>query len=176
MLQKRKIRVFGKDNYLIGQDAQGINYWLEAPSWDCGWYWGFGYIETYTNNRRPEASRDINSHEHWSGFVGQQYKYDFNSHHEVKGEFIHSIKESPRFADTVLTDKESWELSDLMSRFYALREMADILHSGTGHLTSNTEHKTKNDEFRKWINEVELPDLFRRVIEILTPVPVEQEE
>ena len=36
--------------YLLGRDEEGINYWLEEPSWDCGWYWGFGYVETYTTN------------------------------------------------------------------------------------------------------------------------------
>ena len=49
MLNKKKIHVFGKDAYLLGKDDQGIQYWLESPSWDCDWYWGFGYVETYTN-------------------------------------------------------------------------------------------------------------------------------
>jgi hypothetical protein len=47
MLSKRKSHAFGKDIYLIGKDKSGTNYWLESPSWDCDWYWGFGYIETY---------------------------------------------------------------------------------------------------------------------------------
>jgi len=168
-LAKRRVRVFGKDNYLLGQDEQGINYWLEAPSWDCGWYWAMGYIETYTNNRKPEQSRDINSHEHWSGLVGQQTKYDWDKKVYVNDKYVYHINESPRFVKTVLTNKESWELSDLMKRFYALKDMAEILHHGTANLTSDTKHKTLNNEFRKWINETELPALFQRVIEILEP-------
>lgn len=170
MLKKRKSNAFGKDIYLIGQDEQGINYWLEAPSWDCGWYWGFGYIETYTNNRYPERSRDINSHSHWSGLVGKQEKYNFEkSCWQLDSDYVHHVNESKQLKETVLTDHESWELSDVMKRFYTLREMADILEHGTGHLTSSGEHKTKNDEFKKWINEVELPELFKAVIKILDP-------
>jgi hypothetical protein len=173
MINKRKSRAFGKDIYLIGQDEQGINYWLEAPSWDCGWYWGFGYIETYTNNECPEHSRDIDSHSHWSGLIGVQTHYDWEKKCEVKDEYIHHVNQNKMFAQTVLTDKESWELSDLMKRWEAMKEMAEILHSGTGHLTSSGKHKTKNDEFLKWINKVELPELFKAAIKILEPKSLE---
>ena len=63
---KKKIinNVFGKNIYLLGQDKDGINYWLESPSWDCAWYWGFGYVETYTNNRNPAKAKDITLHTH----------------------------------------------------------------------------------------------------------------
>lgn len=77
VIQKRKSHAFGKDVYLLGRGTDKCHYWLEAPKWDCGWYWGFGYIETYMNDLKPESSRDIISHEHWSGFVGKQEKYDF---------------------------------------------------------------------------------------------------
>jgi len=169
MLKKRKSNAFGKDIYLIGQDEQGINYWLEAPSWDCGWYWGFGYIETYTNNRYPERSRDINSHSHWCGLVGVQHHYDWEKKCNVEDDYVHHVNETKQLKETVLTDHESWELSDLMKRFEVMKDMAEILKHGTGHLTSSGEHKTKNDEFLKWINEVELPELFQAVIKILDP-------
>ena len=164
MLQKRKSNAFGKDVYLIGKDSNGINYWLESPSWDCEWYWGFGYVETYTSNNNPSLSRDINSHQHWDGFLGKE-----KAKNDQYG-YAHHINESKEFEETVLTESESWEISDLMSRFYTMKTMATILHGGTAHLTSNTKHKTKNDEFMKWINETELPKLMNRVIEILSPL------
>jgi len=171
MLEKRKSHAFNKDVYLIGQDEEGINYWLEAPVWDCGWYWGFGYIETYQNNATPNRARDIDSHQHFNGFVGQMFEYNFDKKCEVKKEYIHTLNDKgSRLTATVLTDSEAWELSDLMQRFYTMRKMADILHQGTDHLTSNTKHKTLNPEMRKWINEEELPALFKRVLEILSPL------
>ena len=163
MLSKRKSHAFNKDCYLLGMDDQGVRYWLESPSWDCNWYWGFGYIETYTLNDFPNISKDINTHQHWDGFLGEgkSKKSDYD--------YCHHINESRCFVETVLTDEESWEISDLMSRFYTLKEMANIFHSGTSRLTSNTLHKTKNDDFMKWINELELPALMDRVIKILSP-------
>jgi len=169
MLSKRKSHAFGKDIYLIGKDKSGINYWLESPSWDCGWYWGFGYIETYTNNNYPEKSRDIESHSHWSGLVGEQYKYDFDNKIEVKDKYVYHINDSRQLVETTLTDKESWELSDLMKRFYILKEMTEVLNCGTANLTSSGDYKTKNDEFLNWINKIELPKLFQAVIKILDP-------
>ena len=52
-MKKEKRFAFGKNIYLLGSDKDGVKYWLEEASWDCGWYWGFGYVETYTNNSNP---------------------------------------------------------------------------------------------------------------------------
>lgn len=160
MLNKKKSHAFGKDCYLLGKDSDGVFYWLESPSWDCGWYWGFGYIETYTNNKNPSASRDITSHQHFDGFVGKK---------DAKGNYVHHINESSDLVETVLTESESWELSDLMKRFYTLRESAEIFGRGTAHLTSNTRHDSTNKDIVKYINEVELPAIFKAVLDILTP-------
>ena len=64
-MKKQTTIAFNKKIYLLGADAEGTKYWLEAPSWDCDRYWGFGYVETYTNNDCPNKSRDINSHQHF---------------------------------------------------------------------------------------------------------------
>ena len=71
-LPKTKDKAFGKEVYLLGRDNEGIKYWLEEPKWDCEWYWGFGYIETYSGNRKPSIAIDISSHQHASG----EYKHD----------------------------------------------------------------------------------------------------
>lgn len=72
-MNKKKSFAFGKDIYLLGRDKYGTFYWLEAPSWNCGWYWGFGYVETYTNNRSPKNSKDISSHSHFDGLMKENY-------------------------------------------------------------------------------------------------------
>ena len=38
-MEKKKSHAFGKDVYLLGT-INGKMQWLEAPSWNCGWYWG----------------------------------------------------------------------------------------------------------------------------------------
>ena len=68
-IKKQKSNAFNKDIYLIGKDKDGVKYWLEAPSWDCGYYWGFGYVETYTNNNNPSKAKDITSHQHLDSLI-----------------------------------------------------------------------------------------------------------
>jgi len=157
-MNKKVTSVFGKKIYLIGKDSSGVNYWLEEPRWDCDWYWGFGYMETYTNNKRPEWARDISSHSHWGGFCGL----------EIGNKYIHHINASPMLSETVLSDRESWELSDLMKSFYTLKETAEIFHLGNSHLTS-TGINLKDKNLEDHINTVVLPSIFKRIIEILSP-------
>lgn len=167
-LQKKKNHAFGKDIYLIGKDEQGINYWLESPSWDCGWYWGFGYIETYTNNRNPSMSKDIASHSHWSGLVGEQERYDYEKGCFVKGEYIHHINQTDLI--TPFTEKESWELSDLVQTYYTLNKTAELYKHGNSYLTSTKIDKSISDqELVAMINKIQLPKVFKRIIEILEP-------
>ena len=79
-INKNKSHAFNKDIYLLGSDSDGIKYWLEAPSWDCDRYWGFGYVETYTNNENPSLSKDIKSHSHIeSSFMGKIDFYNQNN-------------------------------------------------------------------------------------------------
>ena len=68
LIAKKTYFMFGKNVYLIGVDLNDEKVFLEAPSWDCGWYWGFGYLERYTNNRNILGSKDISSHNHFTNF------------------------------------------------------------------------------------------------------------
>lgn len=165
-IAKRKTKAFGKDVFLLGQRKDGSFIWLEAPKWDCGWYWGFGYVETYTNNAHPERSRDIQSHEHWDGMVGIA---------NGPGKWIHHLNEVPDLAASVLTEKESWELSDLMKSFYTLSATAGIFHRGNSHLTSSQAVNLQDAELAEKINKEILPRIFGRILEILTPAPKESE-
>lgn len=109
LLKKKKDRAFGKDIYLLGIDSEGQNVWLEAPSWDCGWYWGFGYVERYTNNRQPSMSKDIQSHTH------------------IDSEFMKNgiINVNEGLARTVYTKEQGIVLNGLFTKFYALRKHAE---------------------------------------------------
>ena len=62
IMNKEMDRAFGKQVLLLGI-KDGEKVWLEMPTFDCNWYWGFGYLETYTGSQ-PSKSRDILSHTH----------------------------------------------------------------------------------------------------------------
>ena len=169
MLAKRKSHAFGKDVYLVGKMKSGELVWLEAPSWDCNWYWGFGYMETYTNNQHPHLSRDIASHSHWSRFLGKVETYNHQKQCFTLGEYRHHINESDLMAETVLTEAESWLISDLMKSFYTLQEAAAALGRGDSHYTTDPVKTVQDKDMAEKINKEILPLLFARVLKILTP-------
>lgn len=160
-MKKQKKFAFRKNIYLLGRDEEGTNYWLEEPSWDCGWYWGFGYIETYTNNRSPENSRDISSHSHFDSMFmrGPQCARD---------EFKKFFKETP------LTDSEIWELCDYMKTFYTLKSVAELFKHGYSWQTEKAKiDELQNKEQEDLVNQVWLPEVFKRIKQILDPVEAE---
>jgi hypothetical protein len=172
ILEKRTSHAFNKDIYLLGRDKDSVNYWLEAPSWDCNWYWGFGYVETYTNNNNPENARDINSHTHIdSSFMGQMEKYDSEKGCYVKSEFIHNIFDSPTLHKTTFTESEGWQLSELFKQFYLLNKMADFTHKTLPgcHITTSPVNHGDLKDWHKKINEIMIPLVTAKIIEILTP-------
>lgn len=169
-IEKTKSKAFGKDVYLLGEDSDGTYYWLEAPKWDCGWYWGFGYVETYTNNKRPDISKDINSHQHiGSSFMGAVDYYDTEKQCFRKGEYIHNIYDSPALVNKTFTQNEGWELSELFNQFYFLRSAAENFGRGKCHTANTKAPNWEDKELAKKINEKLIPAVTARILEILSP-------
>lgn len=167
---KSKNRHGSKEVYLLGKDADGIRYWLEAPSWDCGWYWGFGYVETYERNAMPSVARDIDSHSHIdSSFIGKHEYYDAKSKSWRLSEYIHNIYDSPRLVDKTFTEAEGWELSELFKQFYFLKEAAENFGRGKCHTANTSAPKWEDKDLAKKINEVLIPGVTNRILEILSP-------
>lgn len=154
-MKKKTTRAFGKEIYLLGKDAEGTLYWLEEPSWDCGWYWGFGYIETYTNNKNPHLARDINSHQHFDGLFMNKNKCSFDAFKEF-------------FVETPLSDNEIWELCDYMKTFYSLKEVAELFKRGYSYYTERAKiDDLKNQEQEDIVNKQWLPEVFKRIKKLL---------
>lgn len=154
-MKKQKNHAFGKDIYLLGKDNGGTLYWLEAGSWDCKWYWGFGYVETYTNNNSPSRSRDISSHQHFDSLFFNKNK----DGHTAFKEF---------FAETPFTDSEIWKLLELMKAFYTAREYSDMMYRGGTHYTSNpAKEDIQNAEEYERINKKMIPSIMEEVYKIM---------
>lgn len=153
-MKKQTTEAFGKTIYLLGIDNEGIKYWLEEPSWDCGWYWGFGYIETYTNNNNPSRARDITRHTHFDSMF-------MNGNGCTRDNFKNFFKETP------LNDNEIWELCDYMKTFYTLQSVAELFKHGYSHQTEKAKiEKLKNNEQADLVNKVWLPEVFKRIKEL----------
>jgi hypothetical protein len=160
-LGKLKDYADGKDQYLLGTDSNGVRYWLESATWDCSWYWGFGYVETYRGNRMPSKAKDIDSHQHIkNSFIG-------NTH----GKYVHNIFDSPLLAHTTFTEEEGWVLSELFFSFYKLKEAAEFYHTGGAGITINPLRELMvNKQQEDHINKVLLPPIFQEIYKILAPV------
>lgn len=156
-MKKQKNFVFGKNIFLLGEDKNGIKYWLEEASWDCDWYWGFGYIETYTNNKNPERSRDISSHQHFDDLF-------------LKSNILDNYKNF--FKETTLNDDEIYELLGYMEEFYTMEKYSNLLYCGN-QITSDAKNikeeknETENKKEYERINKILMPELFKKIYKLL---------
>jgi len=170
-IKKQKSHAFGKNVYLLGVNEHGEKMWLEEAKWDCDWYWGFGYIETYQQNLSPEKARDISSHTHWdSAITGKQEKYNAEKQAFLPTEYHHKFNDHKEFKATTLTDKEDWTLSELMKTAYILKATAELYHMGSAHISENPCNSLiKNKEQEDHINKVLLPAIFQEIYKALSP-------
>lgn len=130
--------------------------YLSPPSWDCGWYWGFGYIgnknchyhidgltkiETYNSEAKVFTCKNVNLYD---GFV-------------------------EHFGDTLkVRISDLWTLIELFSTFYKLKETAEVLGRGGIHYTTNPcKDLIINKEETERINNVVLPQIFEEIYKIL---------
>jgi len=150
-IEKQKKYAFSRDIFLLGEDEEGTKYWLEAPSWDCGHYWGFGYIETYMRNNSPQSSGGISSHEHAENFYSKWWGND-----------------DSRLKNTTFTEKEGWRIAELFKRFEILKKTAELFKTG-GARVSGVDKYMKNEKLATEINKVLLPKVMNEICEILTP-------
>lgn len=136
-----------KEKYFLGQDEEAQMYYLIAPSWDCGWYWGFGYVQ----------SRD--SHRHADG--------EFNSttnHLSDKNIFTGDFLKNKSF-----NDRDGWILRELMATFYQLKAEAALYGRGGMHVTTNPlQDKLIDTKRADHINKVMIPQVTKAITDILT--------
>lgn len=138
-----------KENmFLLGETKDGDRVWLSRGSWECGWYYGFGYISEYANGS-------------WSS------SYHFDKFEDNKN-MREGMLEYFRDGKLVVTSKQSWVLCDLMKSFYTLKEAYEVYHSGGSHLASVEQLDLSHSLIAKQI----LKDIRRVIIEaqrILSP-------
>lgn len=131
---------------LLGKDSEGTSYYLADASWDCGWYWGYGYIQT----------RD--SHQHADGkFYNEGNEYaDTNI---FTGGFL---------VEKTFSEKDGWKLRELMATFYQLKKQAELVGRGGMNVTKNPLSEYLKDKAEAdRINKVVLPKVFEEINKIL---------
>lgn len=138
----------GELNYksvlLLSDDK--YNYYLEPPSWNCNWYWGWGYLSGYPKDK-PIIPKYQVSHTHLKGLSLEQFDE----------QLIEKYK------------KHKWILLELIKTFYVLRDFSDFTNSGGRHITANPlENLLKDEELYKEINLVKIPKVFEEFYKVLS--------
>ena len=131
----------------LGYNSRFGSTSLTKHSWDCGWYWGFGYL----GNK--------NCHWHTNSRIHQnRNEYDFKS-----SDFT-QIK--THFQTTWLTQNQWWILRDLFIQAYALKKAAECFVYG-GYQTSDAkDYRITDSELAKTINS-KLEILLNNIWELL---------
>lgn len=156
-MKKKCQKFFGKYVYLLGEDKYGIKYWMEEATWNCNWYYGGGYVETYTKNINPEYAIDINSHQHFDELFLNNSNCAFDNFKKF-------------FTETPFSDSEIWKIVELMNSFYIAKNYSDMLHRGGTNYTSNpTKDTIKNDSEYNRINKEVIPKIMNELYKILKP-------
>ena len=144
-----------KKKYLLGY-INNESIYLSPPSWDCNWYWGFGYL----GNK--------NCHYHVDSLTKQELYNDEKNIWEYK---FYNLKDGldKHFGDTyIIKESQRWEFAELMQTFYNLKNTAEVLGRGGSYLTDNPcrEIIINNEEVKR-INEIVLPSIFDKLYLIL---------
>lgn len=149
-MEKQKITKFGNDYYLLGINQNDEKVWLKQPSWDCDWYWGLGYVQTF-----EQDYSDIDMHTHFNILFFNKNKNGYDAFREY-------------FKETTLSDKELWVLLECMRSLYTLKECSELLHRGGSNYTSNPcKGLLKNNDEYNRINKILIPNLWKQVENIL---------
>ena len=135
-----KISTIWIDKVLIGK-VDDKNIYLSAPSWDCDWYWEFGYLG---NNH---------CHYHVDGLIE---KHNANLFDALKKEFGDTL--------TIKDDEKLWLFCELMQTAYTLKETAELIGRGGSHYTTNPfAELIKNTAEVERINTKVLPAIFDHI-------------
>lgn len=141
---------------LLGKN-DGQNIYLTPPSWDCGWYWGFGYIGNRDCHYHIDGLKKIETYNPEKGV----FTYEFVNLYD-------GLKK--HFGDTFIVkrEKDVWTIAELFKSFYILKETAEVLKNGSAHLTTNPcAYVIMNLEEVERINNIVLPQIFEEIYKIL---------
>ena len=134
---------------------------LSAPSWDCDWYWGFGYL----------GNRDL--HYHLSGYQSKDHFFtlkddSYKSITEQRNKNMYDCLNEDYNLNPKIKDN-LWSFCELVATAHILTETAEILGRGGSHYTKNIcAGVIMNKDEVKRINEIVLPAIFDAIYKIIS--------
>lgn len=104
-------------------DGRGVA--LRVPSFDCDWYWGFGYL----------GNRDCHFHLNWLESMDDKLN-NKNLFDQLKGLFGDSL---------TIPDKNLWQFCEIVKTIYSLKDAAEVFGRGGSHYTTNPDAEAIKD-------------------------------
>ena len=128
-------------------------YYLRKPKFECGWYWGLGYLAT---------GRSCLSG-HFDSYFKETPFCDYDD-----------------FDDTPFTEHEKYIITDYMGQLYKLREVADMYHRGCTWITTdadvlNTFAEQNTAEYKRICN-VLIPTIWNALVDVLLDEEEDREQ
>lgn len=138
---------------------------IVRPTWDCGWYWGFGYLERW--NARKD---DIDFHSH--------IDHEFGTNKDGRRvNWYEGMQELLDQGDVFDNNHRRWQFLEIVKTIYHLKMTAEVLGRGGSHYAANplSEEIKHHNEVRR-INAYLIPKLIDKMYVVLGVVPDEEEE
>lgn len=136
---------------------------IERPSWECGWYWGFGYLERW-NARKS----DIDFHTH----IDSQFSKNKDGR---SCNWYDGMKDVFDKGDVFENDHQRWQFLEIVKTIYNLKMTAEVLGRGDSFYGANplSDEIYNPIEVRR-INEDLIPKLIDEMYKVLGVVPDEE--
>lgn len=138
---------------------------IVRPTWDCGWYWGFGYLERW-NSRKG----DIDFHIH----IDSQFSENKDGR---RCNWYDGMKDLLDQGDVFENDRQRWQFLEIVKTIYNLKMTAEVLGRGGSHYADNPlSDEIYNPMEVRRINEDLIPKLIDEMYKVLGVVSDEEEE
>lgn len=129
---------------------------IKRPSFECGWYWGFGYLERW-NGRKG----DIDFHSH--------IDHEFGTNKDGRRvNWYEGMQELLDQGDVFVDDHDRWKFLEIVKTIYNLKMTAEVLGRGGSHYASNplADEIKHHNEVRR-INNYLIPKLIDEMYKVL---------
>jgi hypothetical protein len=145
--------IIGTKNVLLGVNKDGEHIYISKPTWDCGWYWSFGYLGNRNCHYHLEAYQSKDHHLKLADDAG--YKYITEKRNKCMYDCLKAdYALSPKIQENL------WQFCELALTIYTLKEAAEVLGRGGSHMTTNLcKDILINPEETKRLNEKIIPEL-----------------
>ncbi len=151
----------GEKSVMFGKRKKdGANIYIKKPAFQCGWYWGFGYLG---NRSEHYHLKNYSQKEHFLTLEGGERKLlteDRNTN------MYDALMEDYDLSESI--SNNLWLFCELVLSAYTLIGATEVLGRGGSHYCENPHREViKNAVEVKRINEVVLPAIFAEIQKIV---------